>query len=208
MLYLQHGLTENENEWVNMGRVNYLLDNLIAEGKCTPFIVAMCDGMERLPGEGDRDFGSFERMLLEECIPFVEENYRVLPGRENRAMAGLSMGSMQAAMIGMAHPEVFGSLGLFSGFMHAHDIPSYEAAAHLRPLTQDGAYLAKNWRVFFRSMGSEDVYFSTFARDTATLESLGCRAQPGYHERVYEGFTHDWGAFRRAMRDFSQLIFR
>lgn len=208
VLYLQHGLTENENEWVNMGKAPYILDNLIADGKCEPFIVVMSDGMERMEGEGYWDFSSFERLLLEDCMPFIERNYRVKPGKRNRALAGLSMGSEQASVIGLTHPELFGALGLFSGFVRMDTRVAFAACPHLRALSGDPAYISRNYDVFFRAMGSKDVYYPVFLDDNAELDRLGCRAREGYHERVYEGLTHDWGAFRRALRDFAQLIFR
>lgn len=208
VLYLQHGLTENENEWVNMGKAPYILDNLLAEGRCEPFIVVMSDGMERLPGEGYWDFGSFERLLLEDCIPFIERNYRVKPGKESRALAGLSMGSEQASVIGLRHPELFGALGLFSGFVRMDTRTPFADCPHLHALSENPAYIRENYDVFFRSMGSKDVYFHVFEDDRAELEALGCTQHPGYYERVYDGLTHDWGAFRRALRDFAQLIFR
>ena len=208
VLYLQHGLTENENEWINMGKANYLLDNLIADGQCVPFIVVMSDGMERLPHEGNWDFDSFEKMLLTETIPFIDSRYRVRPGRENRAMAGLSMGSSQTAQIGLKHPEVFSSLGCFSGFMRSDASIPFVRQVHLRPLTENPAYIRDNYTVFFRSMGTLDAHFDRFKADTAELDALGCREMPGFTERVYDGLTHDWGAFRRALRDFAKLIFR
>lgn len=207
VLYLQHGLTENENEWVNMGKVNYLLDNLIADGECVPFIVVMSDGMERLPGEGNWDFGSFEQVLLTETIPFIDSHYRVRPGRENRAMAGLSMGSSQTAIFGLSHPEVFSALGLFSGFMRASIAVPFKEPEHLKPLCKNPDYIRDNYRVFFRAMGTLDAHYDRFIADNAELDALGCR-ENGITERVYEGLTHDWGAFRRAMRDFAKLLFR
>lgn len=208
VLYLQHGFTENENEWVNMGKAPYILDNLIADGKCMPFIVVMSDGMERLPGEGYWDFGSFERMLLGDCIPFVERNYRVKHGKKNRALAGLSMGSEQASVIGLRHPELFGALGLFSGFVRMDTRTPFADCPHLNVLSRNPAYIHEHYDVFFRSMGSKDVYFHVFEDDRTALNALGCMKYPGYYERVYDGLTHDWGAFRRGLRDFAQLIFR
>ena len=208
VLYLQHGLTENENEWVNMGKVPYLLDNLLADGLCVPFIVVMNDGMERLEGEGYWDFTSFEKMLLEECIPFVQQHYRVLPGKENRALAGLSMGSEQTSVIGLRHPELFSALGMFSGFVRMDTKTPFFSCPHLRALEHNPAYIEENYRVFFRSIGSRDVYLNVFLEDRAHLSALGILDKPCMHEKVYDGLTHDWGAFRRAMRDFAQLIFR
>lgn len=208
VLYLQHGLTENENEWISMGKLPYLLDNLLADGLCVPFIVVMNDGMERLEGEGYWDFASFETMLLQECMPFVQKNYRVLPGRENCALAGLSMGSEQASVIGFRHPECFGALGLFSGFMRMDTKTPFFDCPHLRVLQDHPSFIEENYRVFFRAMGARDTYMKVFLEDREQLEALGVLDRPCMHERVYEGMTHDWGAFRRAMRDFAQLIFK
>ena len=210
VLYLQHGATENENEWVNMGKMPYILDNLIAEGKAVPFIVVMNDGMERAPGEGMVDFATFEKMLLEDCLPFIEANYRVKADKAHRAMAGLSLGSMQTSSIGLTHPELFDHLGLFSGFMRFGVGVSTNFAdwPHLQALAQDPAYLSNNFATFFRAMGDKDRYYSAFTEDSEQLKLLGTDQLPGYHAVTYAGLTHDWGAFRRGLRDFVQLIFR
>ena len=208
VLYLQHGFTENENEWIAMGKLPYLLDNLLAAGKCVPFIVVMADGMERLPGEGAWDFTSFSRMLLEEVIPFVEENYRALPDQKHRALAGLSMGSEQASVIGITHPQVFSSLGMFSGFVRMDTKTPFFSCPHLKVLEGNPGYLSEHFSLFFRSIGSADSYLSVFMEDKKHLEALGAHTFPGYHEIVYDGLTHDWSAFRRALRDFAQLLFR
>ncbi len=208
VLYLQHGFTENENEWVNMGKLPYLLDNLIASGQCVPFLTVMCDGMERLPGEDAWDFTSFSAMLREDVIPFIEENYRVIADKAHRAMAGLSMGSEQTSVIGLSHPDLFGALGLFSGFMRMDTKTLFFSCPHLLALRDDPMYIARHFSVFFRSMGSADTYFPIFLEDRAHLDALGCLGKPGCVERVYDGLTHDWGAFRRGLRDFAQLIFR
>ncbi|MBP3656340.1 MAG: hypothetical protein J6K32_06555 [Clostridia bacterium] len=208
VLYLQHGLTENENEWIAMGKAPYILDNLLADGKCVPFIVVMCDGMERLEGEGYWDFTSFGQMLLEEVIPFVEANYRIRAEKSARALAGLSMGSEQASVIGLTHPELFGALGMFSGFVRMDTKTPFFSCPHLRALRDDPDYIRANYDVFFRSIGEKDVYLPVFLEDRRHLTELGCSDAPCWHEIVYDGLTHDWGAFRRALRDFAQLIFR
>lgn len=208
VLYLQHGFTENENEWVNMGKLPYLLDNLLAENKCVPFIVVMCDGMERLPGEGEWDFSSFSRMLLEEVIPFVEENYRVIAEKKGRAMAGLSMGSEQTSVIGLTNPDVFCALGLFSGFVRMDTKTPFFSCPHLRVLEHQPDYIRNHFDVFFRSIGAKDVYLPIFLDDRAHLDELGAGGFDGYREVIYDGLTHDWGAFRRGMRDFAQMIFK
>lgn len=210
VLYLQHGATENENEWVYMGKMPYILDNLLAGGKCAPFIVVMNEGMERIEGEGMLDTASFESMLIGDCMPFIEENYRVKAGKNNRAMAGLSLGSMQTSVIGLTHPELFDYLGLFSGFMRLGDAGGDEFATwpHLMALADDPAYLNKNYKLFFRSMGAADRAISAFALDSRKLEECGADRRDGYMAHIYPDMTHDWGAFRRGFRDFAQLIFK
>lgn len=210
VLYLQHGMTENESEWIYMGKMPYIMDNLIADGKAQPFIVVTNDGMQRNPGEGAVDFGSFESTLIDDCIPFIEENYRVKTDKHSRAFAGLSMGSMMSSVIGLSHPELFGSLGLFSGFMRTwmNPDPDFAQHKHLQPIVEDPQYIAKNYDLFFRSIGSEDKLKPVYDGDTAQVEALGCGNFDGYHARIYPGMTHDWGAFRRGLRDFAQLLFR
>ena len=96
------------------GRVAYILDNLIAEGKAEPFIVVMNNGMLRYSGNAVMSVIdlAFERMLTESCIPYIEKNYRVKAGKWNRAITGLSMGCMQTCDIAFRHPELFGNLGV------------------------------------------------------------------------------------------------
>jgi len=147
-------------------------------------------------------------MLLEECMPFVQKHYRVLPGKENCALAGLSMGSEQASVIGLRHPELFSALGMFSGFVRMDTKTPFFSCPHLHVLRENPFFIEENYRVFFRSIGSKDGYMNVFLEDRAHLQEIGALDRPCMHERIYEGMTHDWGAFRRAMRDFAQLIFR
>lgn len=210
VLYLQHGATENENEWVYTGKMPYILDNLLADGKCVPFIVVMNDGMERAQGEGMTDFATFEKMLLEDCLPFIEQNYRTKSGKANRALAGLSLGSMQTSQIGLSRPELFDYLGLFSGFMTVgvDESRAFADWPHLAPLAANPGYIKENYRLFFRAMGQEDRFFSAFASDSKACAALELAKLGHYVEKVYPGMTHDWGAFRRGFRDFAQLVFQ
>ena len=120
VLYLQHGHGENETGWTTAGKLQFILDNLIAEGKAVPFAVVMCNGMVQTVTEDGRrivDFMLLEPQLLTDVIPFVEKKFRIGGSRERRAMAGLSMGSLQTSIIGFTHPEYFCALGVFSGFV-------------------------------------------------------------------------------------------
>lgn len=98
VLYLQHGWGEDETGWSNQGKAHLIMDNLIAEGKAKPFIIVMTYGMtNEIEFGGMRDFSikPFQTVLVDELIPFIDANFRTLSDQPHRAMAGLSMGSME-----------------------------------------------------------------------------------------------------------------
>ncbi len=213
VLYLQHGAGEGETSWIWNGKTNFILDNLIAEGGCVPFIVVMNDGMVRTKAdEGGfmRSFNGFASMLLDDCMPFIESRYRVRTDKWSRAMAGLSMGSMQTSIIGMNHPELFGYLGLFSGFMgSAMRMGDRKTEQPHLAAIHDKAKFEADYKVFFRGIGQDDALYAHFAADDELCERYGVDpANLSTHvRRIYPG-VHDWNVWRRCLHDFAQLIFR
>ncbi len=108
VLYLQHGWGEDETAWSNQGHANLIMDNLIAAGKTKPFLIVMTYGMTNEVKWGKiREFriDPFQTVLTDELIPYVDANFRTLTNRDNRAMAGLSMGGMETKMITLNKPE-------------------------------------------------------------------------------------------------------
>lgn len=208
VLYLQHGMTENEVTWEFNGRVSSIMDNGIAAGEIVPFIIVMNNGMIRYKS-GERVFTdkAFGDNLLGSCIPYIEEHYRVKTGPENRAMAGLSMGSTQTSLIGLTHPELFSAVGLFSGFMRALYDDSPESLAHLAGL-KDPEQFAKDFKVFFRAVGDRDNLKERFAMDDTLCARYGIDKLPNYHRYIYANQFHEFGAWRRALHDFAPLLFR
>lgn len=213
VLYLQHGHGENENGWSSAGRVNFILDNLIAEKKAVPFIVVMCNGMvqkEQENGERVVDFTLFEEELLQDVIPFIEKHYRAKKDKLFRGMAGLSMGSLQTCMITFNHSEMFAYVGLFSGFMSDFiqgsplDMVKREKGnnEHLRFL-ENREKFKNSFRLFFRAMGEDDIFMEYFLKDDQLCEKKGISCI----RRLYKG-AHDWNVWRRCIYDFSQLIFK
>jgi hypothetical protein len=125
VLYLQHGGGENEMCWIFQGKTNFIMDNLIAAGKALPMIIVMNNGMTRKSGDektamgaGSSMMGILKDMLIDDCIPFIEANYRVKNDKWNRAIAGLSMGSLQSGEIIMTRYDVFSAAGLFTGYTY------------------------------------------------------------------------------------------
>jgi enterochelin esterase-like enzyme len=118
VLYLQHGWGEDETAWSNQGRANLIMDNLIAEGKINPFIIVMTYGMtNQIRWGGIREFkiDTFQKVLVDELIPYVDANFRTIAKQSHRAMAGLSMGGMETHTITLNKPDVFSYYALLSG---------------------------------------------------------------------------------------------
>ncbi|WP_099203776.1 alpha/beta hydrolase-fold protein [Scatolibacter rhodanostii] len=209
VLYLQHGHGENEQCWVHQGKANFIMDNLIAEGKIKPCLVVMNNGMVQKEEDGLRklDITKIENMLLEDCIPFIEEHYRVRTDKWSRAMAGLSMGSMQTSMVTMKHPDIFGYVGVFSGFV-----------SPLEGLLSDSSYLKEldnkekfeeDYKIFFRAVGKTDfLALEKFHMDSKLFAEKGLSPENSntHVEKFYTG-EHEWNVWRMCLRDFAQYLF-
>ncbi len=128
VLYLLHGMGGDEDAWNELGRASIIFDNLISEGKMEPMIVVMPNGNARmkaapgLTGEGmyvpDAQYSVSPRGVFENAFPeiieFIDEQYRTIPDKTKRAIAGLSMGGGHAWRISMMYPDLFDYVGLFS----------------------------------------------------------------------------------------------
>ncbi len=208
VLYLQHGATENETVWVYNGRVANIMDNMIAEGKCVPMIVVMNNGMVRYPGGGGRGRGdtAFLDNLIGSCIPYIEANYPVKTDRDSRAIAGLSMGSGQCAGVAYAHPEMFAYIGMFSGRIGIDKERTPELCAFAKDTEKFGGL----YKVYFRAIGEKDEssMFQGFAEDDKLAAELGIDQIPGYVRKMYKDQTHEYGAWRRMLYDYAQLLFK
>ena len=170
VLFLQHGAGENETSWIYGGRVNHIMDNLIADGEIEPFVVVMNDGMQRAEGESQMVSGrGLGRSLIESCLPMIERKYRVKTDKWHRGIAGFSMGSQQASVIGLENTDVFGYIGLLSGFMRylgpgMDDERSFDVNDHLR-LLEDRDRFLREVALYYRGIGSADRHFHTFRVD-------------------------------------------
>jgi enterochelin esterase-like enzyme len=117
VLYLMHGAGGNDTDWVVNMRANFILDNLIAEHKVKPIIVVMPDTNVGTTGglNGSVTADQFiQQELLGTIVPYIQHNYRTLPGARNRALAGLSMGSFHTRNGLFTNPTDFSYYGLFS----------------------------------------------------------------------------------------------
>ena len=191
VLYLQHGWGEDDTTWGMQGRANIIMDNLIADGKIRPFIVVMTYGLTNgIRFGGMREFTAkeFETVLIDELIPYIDSHFLTIANRQNRAMAGLSMGGMETKLITLRRPEVFGAYGLLSGGQYE---PSDFPEGMLRP------------SVIFQSCGSKE-------RPDGIRESTERLKQAGFnaHGYVSEGTAHEFLTWRRSLYQMAPLLFR
>jgi enterochelin esterase-like enzyme len=126
VLYLLHGLGDDAAGWITAGAANVILDNLIAQGKAKPMVMVNTLGYgvaNMLPAGrggpgvmgGDKMIPNFAQALIDEVMPQVEKQYRVTKDRQERAIAGLSMGGAEALFTGLNHQDKFAWVGSFSG---------------------------------------------------------------------------------------------
>jgi enterochelin esterase-like enzyme len=200
VLYLLHGSGDNDSHWMHIGRANVIADNLLADSKALPMIIAMPDGhvRERPAGQIDAKTKAdirqaFEQDLLGHVVPLVEGNYNVRTDAAGRAVAGLSMGSAQALSVGLKHPERFAWVGAFSGAVPSDDpaLDSLRSGKH------------KERKLLWIAIGTEDSGLKANRSLDTALTELGVP-----HEyRETEG-AHRWSVWRRYLSEFLPRLYR
>ena len=117
VLYLVGGSGELASNWALEGAANFIMDNLLAEGKVVPMVIAMPNNQvvhRRHPKHEELTFDLFEKELRGSIIPFVEKNYSVRNDPKGRAISGLSMGGRHAQIVGFRNLDLFSSFGILS----------------------------------------------------------------------------------------------
>lgn len=119
VLYLLHGMGDDQTGWVQFGEVLSIVDNEIKKGTATPMIIIMPDANTNKIGyfntiESD---WNYENFFFEELMPYVEKTYRIKSEKRFRAIAGLSMGGGGSFMYAMHHPELFSSACPLSAYI-------------------------------------------------------------------------------------------
>ena len=203
VLYLQHGMGEDETGWSKQGHMQHIMDNLIASGEAVPMIVVMESGDIKAPfrqGQSFADYGaSFYKVMTGDLIPYIDTTFRTLTDRDHRAMAGLSWGGHQTFDLVMANMDKFSYMGTFSGAIFGFDAKkSYDGKL------ADGEAFNKQIHYLFMSCGSEEM--PRFQTDK-TVESLrSCGVKVDF--QVSEGTDHEWLTWRRGFRQFVPHLFK
>ena len=205
VLYLQHGGGENEACWTHLGKVNFIMDNLLAEGKAVPFIIVMNNAMMQVNTDGSPrlDTSLFNDMLIRDGIPFIESKYRAIPDKKARAVAGLSMGSLLAGEMIMAHYDVFGSAGLFTGYTYPVMPGAVRSQEEQLRALDDADTFNREVDPFFGAIGDHEVSLPLFEKEREYCREKGIR----YIQKIYPGY-HEWRVWRAAFHDYAQLVFR
>ncbi len=204
VLYLQHGSGESEFGWTMQGKANFILDNLIAEGKAKPFIIVMDNGYAPRPGAENQNNPSgsdnlFADLVTTELIPMIDANYRTLRDQKNRAIAGLSMGGGQAMRIGFSHPELFGTVATFSGGGRG----SFDIETASNGIFKDAVKFNSTYRLFFVGCGTLEPSYQGMKSMYDSLKKHGINT-------AFSGpvGSHEWQVWRVHLYDFAQMVFK
>lgn len=227
VLYLQHGGGEDERGWPNQGKMSFIMDNLIAEGKAKPMIVVMEQGYASRPGESTappapprpaapgqnppprpdftRMFSAFEDVMVKDLIPMIDATYRTIPDRENRAMAGLSMGGMQTFQITMKHLDLFSYIGGFSGGGGGFGGVAFDPKTAHGGVMADADDFNKKVHLVWLGIGTTEPQrmYESVKNYHEALEKAGIKHV--YYESP--GTSHEWLTWRRSLQQFAPLLF-
>jgi len=207
VLYLLHGLSHDASSWTAVGRANVIFDNLIAQGKAKRMIVVMPLGygapeilLDRAPGPGDlvlrqRNYDRFSETLLTEVMPRVEKTYRVSKDRNERAVAGLSMGGAESLLTGLNAIDRFAWIGAFSSGTIAEDFnavfPRLDSSAN------------EKLHLLWIACGTDDSLIELNRKFREWLKSKGVR-----HSDIETPGHHTWMLWRRNLAEFAPLLFQ
>ncbi|MBT9333345.1 esterase [Acidipila sp. 4G-K13] len=206
VLYLLHGWTDSSYGWIYNGRANFILDNLLAEGKIRPMIVVMPLGYGDLgfihskidvwrdAPSIDHNTELYTKALLTEVMPRVEAEYNISKDRNDHAIAGLSMGGLEAVTIGLAHSDYFASVIGLSAAVQKLDFA--KQFADLDPKTAD-------LRLLWIACGTEDGLIGPNRRLVAFLKE---KKMPVTQIEIPG--LHTWLVWRDNLIHFAPLLFQ
>lgn len=207
VLYLQHGMGEDETGWSKQGHMNHILDNLIASGKAVPMIVVMESGDVNAPfiprpgmdvnAERNHYGESFYDVILKDLIPMIDKTFRTKTDRNHRAMAGLSWGGCQTFNTVLPNLDKFSYLGTFSGALFGVDVKTC-----FNGVFADTKKFNGQIHYMFMGCGSEENF--------GTQKMVNDLKDIGVDVNFYlsEGTAHEWLTWRRCFREFVPHLFK
>ena len=204
VLYLVHGGGDTDNSWPGVGRANFILDNLLAEGKMVPMIVVMPNGSIDIPGGTVHDeVEPFAEDMKTSIIPFIEKNYRVLTDKDHRAMAGLSMGGMETMETTLKNIDMFSYVWVLSSSLKPGLEPAKEAER--LKIKENAQRINKSFKKFvFTQGGPSDIAYRNCENTRKEFEKAGVNFD--YEENAQGG--HTWTTWRADLYNLAQRIFK
>lgn len=207
VLYLNHGGGDDDSKWTSTdrqgGHAQFILDNLIAAKKARPMIVVMPNTRNLAspnPPPADAD-DSCSAEFLRDIIPHVEAHYRTRPGRENRALAGLSMGGFVVMNTGLAHLDQFGELYVYSSGYFPDRVAAFED--RFRAVLDDPKTNEELFRVpLYMAEGETDIALRNGQATMAVINKHGVR-----NFWVLSTGGHEWANWRRYLHQTAQVMF-
>ena len=203
VLYLLHGIGGDHKEWM-LGVPNIIMDNLYAQKKALPMIIVMPNGRALADDSASgniyspekvKGFEVFERDLIDDLIPFIQDKYSTYTDREHRAIAGLSMGGGQSLNFGLSNMDKFAYVGGFSS------APNTKMPEQLIP---DVAKTKKENKLLWMVCGSADGLMFNSSRLKAFCDKNDV---PCTLIQYPEG-KHDFVVWKYGLYNFTQLIFK
>ena len=203
-MYLLHGAGDTEAGWVNTGRANLILDNLISEGKAKAMIVVMPYGRPgpsatlglTAPAPAAEPGVTFPNDVVDDVIPFAEKTYRISSKADDRAIAGLSMGGNQTLQVGLTHLDTFHYIGAFSPVVMNPEQVFRDALA-------DPVGTNQKLKLFFIYIGKLDTLFASNQTFNQVLNQHQIK-----HTFVETEEWHVWRNWRDYLADFAPRLFR
>jgi len=217
VLYLLHGAGGDEDAWTTLGKAPQIMDNLIAAGRAKPMIVVMTNGnpgQAAAPGAGPVKVsaasqgagamgqGKFEESLVKDVIPFIEKNYRTLPGKDNRAVSGLSMGGMQTMNLADKYPETFSWYGVMSMGMTDRSRAGQQTDPELLKKNLENLR-ASQPKLYWIACGKDDFLYNA----ATTLRKFLDDNKFPYQYLETEG-GHTWTNWRIYLSELTPLLFK
>ncbi|MEX2140090.1 MAG: alpha/beta hydrolase-fold protein [Pirellulales bacterium] len=216
VFYLLHGGGDEDSGWSTIGRAGFILDNLIAERKAKPMLVVMPNGSLPRPAnmpastpgqppsaEARAAMGSlqdrFTNELMKEIVPLIEKEFRVHGGRENRALAGLSMGGGQTLRVITTHPDQFAYVGVWSAGI-GRDAAEWESRNEA--FLQKADQVNRDVKLFSIAVGDKDFALAGSRALSEALTKHGIR-----NDLHVSGGGHTWINWRKYLRDLGPRLF-
>ncbi|MCA6078355.1 esterase [Fulvivirga sedimenti] len=216
VMYLLHGGGGDEEAWPDLGVAPTIMDNLINQKKAVPMIVVMTNGNPDQaaaytetpvldnPSRGAAGMANkmFEESLVKDVIPYIEKNYRVKTGKQNRALTGLSMGGLQTMNTTFKYPDMFNYIGVMS--MGFADLSAFGIEVDLSERDQQIDALKKaDPKLYWIACGKDDFLYESVTTMRKELDEHGF----DYTYRESTG-GHTWSNWRIYLSEFAPMLFK